>query len=163
MIKCEKIQKMLPDYSVGSLSAKKREFIEKHIQNCPECLKQLEHLNNIASLMDKMPQEEPPSHLWANISERITNYEEDSFWQKSFGWLWEKRIPALVSGFGMILIIASLYFLLLKPPEKMDKSIYKDIGQHTYSRWNNPLTDRVALGMIVVKNEFGDEINETNR
>jgi len=163
MMKCEKIQKMLPDYSVGALSAKKRELIRSHIKNCPKCMERLEHLNKIALLMDNIPQEEAPSYLWANIKEKITSYEEESFWQKSFKWLWKKRIPALISSFSVLLIMASFYFLLLRPSEKTEQSIYKDIRQHTFSSWNNPLTDRVVLGMIVVENEFGDELNETNR
>lgn len=163
MKNCENIKKMLPEYSVGAFSDKKREFIDHHLKNCPECMQELEYLNNVASLMNNISLEEPPDYLWANIKKEISVADENTFLHKSFGWLWEKRIPALVSSFSILLVIASLYFLLLKTFEKTEQNIYRDIGQHTISTWNNPLTDRVALGMIVVKTELGDDKNETNR
>ena len=74
-MKCEKLKKLLPDYSVGALSEKKRELVKRHIDSCPECMRELGYLDETASLLDSIPQEEPPDFLWEGVRRGIVQQE----------------------------------------------------------------------------------------
>ena len=172
MMKCTKIKKLLPDYSVGALSEKKRGLVKEHIGNCPECMRELRYLNETASLLDSMPQEEPPDFLWEGVRSRIIQQENQteslrvksqSIWQNIMGWLWEKRIPALATGLVALILVAGLYFAPWESTTESESTLYAEMEQQTYSYWNAPFADRAALGMLVIKTSLEGETNETFR
>ena len=171
-MKCANIKKLLPDYSVGALSKKKRELVERHINICPECMRELEFLAKTASLLDSIPQEEPPDFLWERIRSEIIQQGHStetlgikfqSIWQGIMGWLWGKRIPALATGLAVLILVAGLYFAPWKSTTESESTLYAEMEQQTFSYWNSPFADRAALGMLVIKTSMEGENNETLR
>jgi len=165
-MKCTEIKRLLPDYSVGALSRKKRETIKRHLDSCPECIRELMFLNKTASLLDSIPQEEPPDFLWEEVRRQIITQEEIEktplFWQKIIGGLWEKRIPALATtGLAILILVAGLYFAVWKSPTDEQPTLYAEMQQQTFSYWNTSFADRAALGMLVIETSMEGENNET--
>jgi len=171
-MKCAEIKKLLPDYSVGALSKKKRELIKQHIDICPECMRELRYLDKTASLLDSIPQEEPPDFLWEEVRRGIIQQEHltetmgikfQSIWQGIMGWLWGKRIPVLATGLAVLILVVGLYFAPWKSTTESQPELYAEMEQQTFSYWNSPFADRAALGMLVIKTSMEGEDNETFR
>lgn len=160
-MECIKIKKLLPDYSVGGLSKKKREFVKRHIDNCPDCAQELMLLDRTASLLEKIPQEEPPDFLWEGIRREIIQQESpiesQPIWQKIIGWMWPKRIPAFVASLAVLILVAGLYFAVWNSPKELQPTLYAEIEQQTFSYWNSPFADRAALGMLVINTSLEGE------
>ena len=160
-MECDKIRKLLPDYSVGALSRKKREEIKQHIDNCPDCQRELMFLDKTASLLDSIPQEEPPDFLWEGVRREIIQQEnpEDKLpiWDKIFEWMWTKRIPAFAASLAFLILIAGVVYFTVwhQPPESTP---YAEMEQQTFSYWSSPFADRAALGVLVTNTglEGGD-------
>lgn len=165
-MECVKIKKILPEYSVGGLSEKKREFVKRHIESCPDCSRELMLLDKTASLLDSIPQEEPPEFLWEGVRREIIRQErplETPVWQKFIGWFWGRRIPALATGLAVLILVTGLYFALWKSPTASESTLYAETQQQTFSYWNTSFADRAALGMFVIKTGLEGENNETFR
>jgi len=164
MNKCTQIENLLPDYSVGSLSKKKRNLIKQHLKICPECMNELNSLERTASILDSMPSEEPPDLLWGNIRREIIKQQQikTSFWQKILEWLWWKRIPALATGLAFLILLTSVYFFIWRvPTEQQESTFYAEREQQTFSYWNTSFADKAALGMLVVEENIEGDNNET--
>jgi hypothetical protein len=171
-MKCAEIKKLLPDYSVGGLSEKNRELVKQHTGNCSECMRELRYLDKTASLLDSIPQEEPPDFLWEGVRRGIIQQEYSteslgikfqSIWQGIMGWLWKKRIPVLATGLAVLILVAGLYFAPWKSTTESELTLYAEMEQQTFSYWNSPFADRAALGMLVIKTSMEGENNETFR
>jgi len=168
-MKCTEIKKLLPDYSVGALSHKKRETIRQHLDSCPECRRELISLEKTAALLDAIPQEEPPAFMWRKVKREITQQEqiETPFWQKIGEWLWWKRIPAMAAGLAVLILTVGLYFVVWQSPtEQSQFTLQAEMEQQTFSHWNTSFADRAALGMLVINtNQEGEdgENHETYR
>ena len=137
-MKCANIKKLLPDYSVGALSKKKRELVKRHINTCPECMRELEFLDKTASLLDSIPQEEPPDFLWERVKSEIIQQGHStetlgikfqSIWQGIMGWLWGKRIPALATGLAVLILVAG--YILPHGNLRQNRNL------NSMPRWNN--------------------------
>lgn len=118
-MKCTEIRKLLPDYSVGGLSRRKQVFVKHHIEDCLECIRELMHLDQTASLLNAIPQEESPNFLWEDVKEKITpcsHSVKTPFCQEVIGWLKWKRMPALVSSIVIFLLVMGLYLARWKSP-----------------------------------------------
>ncbi len=192
MMECTKIKKLLPDYSVfvsvakarseteqrsgssesqrkhgGGLSKKNREFVKQHLDNCPDCSRELILLDKTASLLEKIPQEEPPDFLWEGISRGIIQQESriksQPIWQKVIGWIWGKRIPTFATGLVVSILVTALYFAVWNSPKESQPTLYAEIEQQTFSYWNSPFADRAALGMLVMNTSLEGENDETSR
>jgi len=165
-MKCTEIKKLLPDYSVGAFSQKKREAIKRHLDSCPECRRELVYLERTSSLLDSIPQEEPPDFLWERVRREIVQQEQikSPFWRNIIEWLWWKRIPALATGLAVLILVAGLYFWVWKfPTEQQQPTLYAEIEQQTFSYWNTSFADKAALGMLVIETSMKGENNETSQ
>ncbi|MTV47449.1 hypothetical protein GJ688_00465 [Heliobacillus mobilis] len=68
MSRCEKIRWMLSAYADGQLSCPDRDFVQSHLQDCPECEKVLAELTEFdLFLQEAMVLEEPPEGLFDSI------------------------------------------------------------------------------------------------
>jgi anti-sigma factor RsiW len=171
MMECTKIKEILPDYSVGGLSKKKREFLKQHLDNCPDCAQELMLLDRTASLLEKIPQEEPPDFLWEGVKREITQaegvevshrgqerpMESQPQFKKIIGWIWGKRIPAYAASLAVLILVAGLYFAVWHSPKELQPTLYDEIEQQTFSYWDSPFADRAALGMLVINTSLEGE------
>ena len=164
MMDCAKIKRILPEYSVGGLSRGKRELIKQHVENCPDCSRELMLLDKTASLLDSIPQEEPPDLLWEEVRREIIQQERspgNPVWRGIIGWLWGKRIPALATGIAVLILVVGLYFAVWKSPTESQSELYAEMEHQTFSYWNTPFADRAALGMLVIKTGLEGGSDET--
>ncbi len=160
MMKCEKIKKILPEYSVGGLSNRKRKLIKKHVDNCPDCSRELILLDKTALLLDSIPQEEPPDFLWEGVKIGIIQQKRHELWTFLHGiveWFWGKRIIALTAGLTILILVLGLYFTIWRSPVEPQSELYTETEYHTLSYWNTSFADKAALGMIVIKTSMEGE------
>jgi len=167
MMECDKIRKLLPDYSVGALSKKKREEIKQHIDNCPDCQRELMFLDKTAFLLDSIPQEEPPDFLWEGVRREIIQQEspqdKQPIFQRVFGWMWTKRIPVFVASLALLILVAGVIYFAVWHQQPESDTLYAEMEQQTFSYWNSPFADRAALGVLVMNNTLEGEDYETFR
>jgi len=165
-MKCTEMKKLLPDYSVGGLSRRKRKFINKHLDNCPECLRELGYLDKTATLLDSIPFEEPPDSPWESIRSQVLRQEPQvkfSLWKESVEWLWGKRKQAFVMNMVILLIVVGGTFILNELPIDSKTTFNIRVEQYAFSQWNDPFADTANLGLLVTQIDLEDGNHETLR
>ena len=99
------------------LEGEDRSAVAAHAQECAFCGVTLAELEQIRSLSQQLPLEEPPPAVWANI--RATLATEDAFrepvslWRRWFPQFGMPRNPAAVGALACLVIFG---FILLAPP-----------------------------------------------
>jgi predicted anti-sigma-YlaC factor YlaD len=96
----EKIRELLSSYLDGELDEKEKHIVEKHLETCPQCRKELEELERFEEVMDKMELKEPKKEVWQVYWKSIYNRLE-----RRIGWI-------LLSIGGMILLFFGGYKLV---------------------------------------------------
>jgi anti-sigma-K factor RskA len=78
MDRCQQVQKLLPDYRTGILSAGKSAWLEEHLRECEDCANELRVLDEVLAIVEENThQQEPPAGLWNGVYNRITSPEPD--------------------------------------------------------------------------------------
>jgi len=162
----KKVKKLLPDYSVGGLSRRKRKFIKKHLDSCPECLRELGYLDKTATLLDSIPFEEPPDSPWESIRSQILQQEPPvkvSPWKESVEWLWGKRKQAFAMGMVILILVVGGAFILSELPIDSEATLNIKVEQYALTQWNDPFADTANLGLLVTQIDLEDGNHETLR
>jgi anti-sigma factor (TIGR02949 family) len=68
---CGKVQKNLSAYSDGECDGKTNALIKGHLDNCPECMDELNTLINISKMFAKMEKASAPAELAINVRENL--------------------------------------------------------------------------------------------
>jgi len=63
-MKCKKVQKLLPEYLEGILSADKSNIVQNHIHNCNACRKEFRAFEQAINIASSLPVEYPPPDIW---------------------------------------------------------------------------------------------------
>lgn len=94
-MKCKLVEKLLPAYIEGTLSLKRSQQLELHVDDCPHCQKELqtfeETIHHASSLQAEYPTPEAWKAFWPTLRVRISQsqaFEEDRFplWVRMHGW-----------------------------------------------------------------------------
>ena len=94
-MKCKLVQKLIPVYIEGTLSPKRSQQLELHIDDCSHCQKELqtfeETIHHASSLPVEYPTPEAWKAFWPTLRVRISQsqtFEEDRlpFWVRRHGW-----------------------------------------------------------------------------
>lgn len=160
-MKCTKVKRLLPEYSVGTLSQETRYTIRQHLDSCSECMQELIELERTASVLDSITQEEPPDFLWLKVRREISQQSKQTktpLWKRIIEGFWQRRVPALATtGLAVLMLVLGLYFALWQSPtEQQELTLYAEMEQQTFSYWNTSFADRAALGMLINTQEEGE-------
>lgn len=152
---CQQALKMLPEYSVGGLSARKRAEIAAHVAECDTCRRELAALEATGRLVDSLPASNAPPNLWAGIEEAIRAADVRlSWWERWIAsrtarrWAVAAATAALVLALavGTILQRSSAPITLAESPDP-ESVVYSE--WYAGAAWNSALADRSGLALAL--------------
>ena len=93
-MKCKSVKKLIPAYIEGTLSPKRSQQLELHVDDCPHCQKELqtfeETIHHASSLPVEYPTPEAWKAFWPTLRVRISQsqgFEENlPLWVRQHGW-----------------------------------------------------------------------------
>ncbi len=65
------LKKKLPDYLEGELPLEARALVDAHLDDCPECAREVAEMRQTIHLLRGLPDPEPPPMIAANVMRRI--------------------------------------------------------------------------------------------
>ncbi|MGD2294227.1 MAG: zf-HC2 domain-containing protein [Candidatus Aminicenantes bacterium] len=102
----ERIKELISSYHDGGLSGEQKKAVEKHVQECVECHKELEEMKKFEEVMSQMELKKPKPEVW------------QVYWTSVYNRL-ERRI-------GWILFSVGAMILLFFGGYKMFESLIRD-------------------------------------
>jgi predicted anti-sigma-YlaC factor YlaD len=78
----QKIKELISSYHDNHLSESQKRMIEKHVQQCEECHRELEEMEKFEEVMQKMELKKPPKEMWQVYSTSVYNRLE-----RRIGWI----------------------------------------------------------------------------
>lgn len=150
MNKCDEIKARLADHAVGLLEGRERAEVERHLEGCAACQRELRALQRTGTLLNALPPEEPPPGLWDAVRREI---EPAPAREPARAPWWELfRLPRLAyaAAAAAVIVAAIVVFRPQQPLPITEAAEGADyIERHEMLAWNDPLSDKAALGLIV--------------
>ncbi len=117
---CIKVRSLMLDYLYGELSPRKRRSVEKHLQTCADCPRELASYKATAATFRKLQMEEPTAELSERISaialRDIEQYELLHTKRRRPYWK-----PALAAAAAALVVVVSIvYYLPQAAKSKME-------------------------------------------
>ena len=78
----QKIKELISSYTDGELNQELKKKIEKHLESCPECRKELEEMRKFEEVMSQMELKKPPGEVWKRYWASVYNRLE-----RRIGWI----------------------------------------------------------------------------
>ena len=157
---CKDIQSQLADFAVGALEERERMEIKRHLQECPACQRELSALQRTRELLDALEPEEAPADLWQCIRRDIGTPKQEP---ARAAW-WETLLPARwprLAYAGLAATVVAMVVLIVtisQPLPTQDDEVQDFLVRHSMLAWNDPLSDKAALGVMLGRSEAGREM-----
>jgi len=147
MSNCDQIKARLADHAVGLLEGRERTDVERHLEACAVCQRELRALQRTGALLNALPPEEPPPGLWNAVRREIeapTREPAGAPWREIF------RLPRLAyAGLAAAAVVAATVMLTQHRPPDAEVEEANYIERHEMLAWNDPLSDKAALGLML--------------
>lgn len=78
----QKIKELISSYNDGELNQEQKKKVEKHLEDCPECRKELEEMRKFEEVMSQMELKKPPGEVWKRYWTSVYNRLE-----RRIGWI----------------------------------------------------------------------------
>ena len=140
----------LPDYSVGALRGREKVRVERHLDECAACRRELAALQRTGELLNSVCLEHAPPETWEAVRDRIGDLgRAPAPARPRFAW-------GLAMGLVAVLIVALGLFLqrptpigepLLVIAVEADDEMQATIEGHLSTMWAAPLADEAAVGL----------------
>jgi anti-sigma factor RsiW len=132
----------LAKYQVGLLGPAEATRLERHLEGCPACRRELAALANTVDLLRPMPLHDAPRATWPGVQARLRPRRSASRVRR-----W---VPALSAVMLLLLVVAVLLPLTghgpgLTPLPDSDGYVQVQLA----AAWDNPLADKAALGLAI--------------
>ncbi len=148
-MRCEEVREILPEYSVGALKRRKVRDVERHLEICPDCRRELAALRKVGEMVESLPLEKPPADIWDSIAVRIEAESQargEVLWRR---WLKPKLIPAWAT-LALMGLIAWIYLGLIRSPQQKTQPVIPlELKQHVVAAWDSPFSDTAALALYI--------------
>lgn len=147
---CDEIKARLADHAVGSLEGRERAEMERHLQTCAACQRELRALQRTGALLNALPLEEPPPGMWDAVRREIEPAPAREPVRAPWWGLFRLPRLAYATAAAVVIVAAVVVFGPQQPlpiTEAAEGSDY--IERHGMLAWNDPLADKAALGLIV--------------
>ena len=103
---CEEVRNLLSEYLDGFLPEDKKVEVERHLQSCSLCQKELEHLKSISFAIQKLPEEPLPEDFTNGLHQKLIDTKQDRpkrVYQKG----WVKTVSVLAAAFIIVVALTS--------------------------------------------------------
>lgn len=153
-MRCEEINGLISDYSVGNLARGMERLVREHIKECGSCRKELEQLDLImAAVEENMGELEPPVGLWNGVRNRVSVDERQSVIDRARNVLLRPR-RTLSLGIGAAALAAALFFGVntIGPSPTAytpNATAIEYIQGHAFAAGDDVFADRISLGFVV--------------
>ncbi|RJP73108.1 MAG: hypothetical protein C4532_04885 [Candidatus Abyssobacteria bacterium SURF_17] len=108
-MKCSKARTLILDHVYGELKPRLQRALQKHLQQCSECSKELAAHQATVAAFSKLSIEEPPAELDRRILEHAKEADfRASRSVKATGWYWR---PALAAAAVSVLVVTVVYYM----------------------------------------------------
>jgi anti-sigma factor RsiW len=158
-MRCEHSQSLLHGYLDGELDALRAEEFEKHLENCSQCIAQLEEQESLrASLISAQLYERAPNALAMKIKRQIANAETEAQWSWVPIWRWIGASAAFA------VLVAFTYhavemMLAKRAPVVEQAAVTEVIDAHVRSLQPGHLTDVLSTDQHTVKPWFDGKLD----
>ena len=78
----QKIKELISSYNDDELNQEQKKQVEKHLEDCPECRKELEEMRKFEEVMSQMELKKPPGEVWKRYWASVYNRLE-----RRIGWI----------------------------------------------------------------------------
>jgi len=160
MKSCKDIQSQLADFAVGALQEQEIAEVERHLQECPACRRELGALQRTGTLLNVLEPEEAPADLWQSIRRDIEAPKPEPacapWWEALFPARWPRLAYAGLGATAILAVALLVTVSRLSPAE--DDETQDFILRHGMLAWNDPLSDKAALGVMLGQSEAGREM-----
>ena len=156
---CEHSQSLLHGYLDGELDPLRAEEFEKHLENCSQCIAQLEEQESLrASLISAQLYERAPNALAMKIKRQIANAETEAQWSWVPIWRWIGASAAFA------VLVAFTYhgveIMLAKRAPVVEQAAFTEvIDAHVRSLQPGHLTDVLSTDQHTVKPWFDGKLD----
>lgn len=161
---CNKAYKKLNEYISGSLNKRGIKQIELHASICPKCAKELEFLKKINLLLGEIEPEPEPEGMWDVVKKEVNElHNSPSVLKKAKNFLYFLHgntfsKQKLAGAFAAILIISLITWgtsFVIDNTTEVATVGNEYLKEYIAVSINDPLSDRVALNMIIAAGERG--------
>ncbi|MCX6898235.1 MAG: zf-HC2 domain-containing protein [Verrucomicrobia bacterium] len=157
---CKDIQNQLADFAVGVLVERERAEVERHFQECPTCQRELSALQRTGAVLDALEPEEAPAGLWQSIRREIETPKQEPahapWWEMLFPAQWPRLAYAGLAATAILAVALLVTVSRLSPAE--DDETQDFLQRHGMLAWNDPLSDKAALGVMLGRSGAGREM-----
>jgi anti-sigma factor RsiW len=152
---CKDIQTQLADFAVGALPEPERGEIERHLQTCAACQRELRALQRVGAALDALPPEEATAGLWSAIRREIEPPKPEPvstpWWEALFPARWPRLACAGLAATALALV--ALVLTVSEPWPSEEDETQDFLLRHGMLAWNDPLSDKAALGVMLGRSE----------
>ena len=141
---CEEIRNLLPDYSVGAITAYDQLQVEQHLANCMGCTDELTALERAGALLNRTSLEPAPD-LWHAIRPSLAPRRQRLRLHEVYAWLGHHRLQSAAAAMATTAAIGA--WLLVIPQGGTEAEARTYIAHHATLNWREPFADKVGLGL----------------
>ena len=143
-MKCDELKELLPLYDAGALGWWQRRNVQRHVEGCADCRRELSALKATAELIAQAPRVEAPMEVWRGIEATL---DEEPVRQVSRGFVFPRRLAGGLTGAAVVGAVAIGAFMLRAPspePHVFDQPA-PFVRYHSILAQNDALSDQVGL------------------
>lgn len=146
-MKCEQVRDMLSPYIDGMTSEKENKIISSHLENCPQCQQELEHLRSFCLALHNLSTPEVPERFAEDLRKRLADEKTILFsprklkQPKKQGW-----IAAGVAGIALAAGIYASSALPFAPMVASWQDKHNKVNDNKPSVAINEIINRIYIG-----------------
>ena len=150
MKSCEEIQAQLADYTVGALTSDQRAEIERHVLECVACARELRALERTSTLLSTLRPQEAPAQVWDAVRSAI-EAEQPRPWLERLREAFAFPRLAYIGAAAALVLAVGLYVMPRQQSAETAEETENYVEQHGLMAWNDPLSDKAALGVMLAR------------
>jgi len=113
-MKCEDIQKELKAFLDDDINDQKKVEVKNHLDQCPNCAKELEQLRKLSEVLHTWKGIEPSAHMYKELESRIE--PKESFWGKIFTYSFIKKAAFRFAEVAAVVVLTLFISRSLQKP-----------------------------------------------
>lgn len=142
---CGELKGLLPLYDAEALGWWKRRRVQRHVDGCAECRRELSALKATADLIAQAPGAKAPVEVWRGIAAAL---DEEGAQEVSRGFVMSRRLAGGLAGAVLTAAAVVVGAIVLRTPpgepHVFDRS-EPFVRYHSILAQNDPLSDQVGL------------------
>jgi hypothetical protein len=156
MMNCQKVERIVARYVVGTLPPWSRIAVVRHLDQCGSCRLLVESHYRVAFLVDSLPGDEPPAGLWNAVFNEIAEETPGRSPMPVAHRDWKPSVAVAAAGLAVGVVLGQLMgnpMPSLHEASNITPVIAPNVAtyvqQHGRLASEDPLTDQVSLAAYI--------------